>query len=81
MSSSGGSYVNHVYACCSAGTTANYADEWYAFDAGPARFYLLDSAWGDTNGGTSTPYGQDYANHFSPALLGPELPSVARGAK
>jgi hypothetical protein len=65
VSSSNGRYANGVYNCCS-GSTVNYGDEWYAFNAGPARFYVLDSAWGDTNGGTSTPYGQDYANHFSP---------------
>ena len=64
VSSSGGSYANGTYNCCG-GTTANYGNEWYAFNAGTARFYILDSAWGDTNGGTSTPYGQDYANHFS----------------
>jgi hypothetical protein len=65
VSSSSGSYANGTYNCCSGGT-ANYGNEWYAFNAGPARFYILDSAWGDSNGGTSTPYGQDYANHFSP---------------
>src|SRR6266702_3796613 len=65
VSSSNGSYANGTYNCCS-GSTVNYGNEWYAFNAGPARFYVLDSAWGDTNGGTSTPYGQDYANHFSP---------------
>ena len=46
----------------------NYGSEWYAFNAGPARFYILDSAWGDTNGGTATPYANDYADHFSPTL-------------
>jgi hypothetical protein len=66
VSSSNGTYANGTYACCTSGTTVNYGNEWYAFDAGPARFYILDSAWGDSNGGTSTPYGQDYANHFAP---------------
>jgi hypothetical protein len=65
VSSSNGTYANGAYNCCS-GRTVNYGNEWYAFDAGPARFYVLDSAWGDTNGGASTPYGQDYANHWSP---------------
>jgi Calcineurin-like phosphoesterase len=65
VSSSGGTYANGVYSCCDGGNH-NYGNEWYAFNAGPDRFYVLDSAWGDTNGGTSTPYGQDYANHFSP---------------
>jgi hypothetical protein len=66
VSSSNGSYANGVYNCCG-GATANYGNEWYAFNAGTARFYVLDSAWGDSNGGSSTPYGQDYANHFSPS--------------
>jgi len=66
VSSSGGSYANGTYNCCGSTGPANYGNEWYAFNAGPARFYVLDSAWGDSNGGTSTPYGQDYANHFSP---------------
>jgi hypothetical protein len=65
VSSSSGTYANGTYNCCS-GSTVNYGNEWYAFNAGTARFYVLDSAWGDSNGGTSTPYGQDYANHFSP---------------
>jgi hypothetical protein len=70
VSSSGGIYANGTYNCCTGGTV-NYGNEWYAFNAGPARFYVLDSAWGDSNGGTSTPYGQDYANHFSPAAPTP----------
>ena len=65
VASSGGSYTNGTYTCCS-GSTVNYGNEWYAFDAGAARFYVLDSAWGDTNGGSSTPYAQDAANHFAP---------------
>jgi len=65
VSSSFGTYANGVYSCCD-GLNHNYGNEWYAFDAGPARFYVLDSAWGDSNGGNSTPYGQDYANHFAP---------------
>jgi hypothetical protein len=66
VSGSNGVYANGVYNCCGSTGPANYGNEWYAFNAGTARFYVLDSAWGDSNGGTSTPYGQDYANHFSP---------------
>ena len=66
VSLSHGVYANGVYNCCGSTGPGNYGDEWYAFNAGSARFYVLDSAWGDSNGGTSTPYGQDYANHFSP---------------
>ena len=31
-----------------------------------ARFYVLDSAWGDTNLGTADPYANDAAAHFVP---------------
>lgn len=66
-SSSGGSYGNDTYQCCGATGPVTYGDDWYAFDAGPARFYVLDSAWGDTNGGSTSPYAQDYANHWDPS--------------
>ncbi len=66
VSSSGGRYANDLYCCVNGTTAANYASSWYAFDAGPARFYVLTSAWGDTNKGTATPYANDYAAHFAP---------------
>ena len=66
VSTSGGRYQNDVYCCVNGTSSANYASEWYAFDAGPARFYMLDSAWGDTNKGTATPYANDAAAHFAP---------------
>lgn len=66
VAESGGRYVNEVY-CCQNGTQpANYGSEWYAFDAGPARFYVLDSAWGDMNVGSANVYANDYAAHFAP---------------
>jgi Calcineurin-like phosphoesterase/Fibronectin type III domain len=66
VSSSGGRYQNDVYCCVNGSSSANYGSEWYAFDAGPARFYMLDSAWGDTNGGNASPYANDAAAHFAP---------------
>lgn len=66
VAASGGRYQNDVYCCVNGTFSANYASEWYAFDAGPARFYILDSAWGDTNRGTATTYANDYAAHFVP---------------
>src|SRR4051812_26642722 len=66
VSTSGGRYQNDVYCCVNGTTSANYGSEWYAFDAGPARFYILDSAWGDTNKGTADPYANDAAAHFTP---------------
>ena len=49
VASSGGRYANDLYCCVNGTTATNYASSWYAFDAGPARFYVLTSAWGDTN--------------------------------
>ncbi len=66
VATSGGRYQNDVYCCVNGSSSSNYGSEWYAFDAGPARFYVLDSAWGDANGGTATPYANDAAAHFAP---------------
>ena len=66
VSSSGGRYANDLYCCVNGTTATNYASAWYAFDAGPARFYVLTSAWGDTNPGTASVYANDYAAHFAP---------------
>ncbi|MDT4934298.1 MAG: acid phosphatase type 7 [Pseudonocardiales bacterium] len=62
---SGGTYTNTTYCCVNGTFSANYGSEWYAFDAGPARFYVLDSAWGDTNTGTANVYANDAAAHFT----------------
>jgi hypothetical protein len=67
VASSGGRYQNDVYCCVNGSSSANYSSAWYAFDAGPARFYVLTSAWGDTNGGTASPYANDAAAHFTAA--------------
>ena len=66
VASSGGRYQNDVYCCVNGTTSTNYASSWYAFDAGPARFYVLTSAWGDTNVGTASVYANDAAAHFAP---------------
>ncbi|GAA1815123.1 metallophosphoesterase [Agromyces neolithicus] len=66
VAESGGRYQNDVYCCVNGTFSSNYGSEWYAFDAGPARFYILDSAWGDTNKGTANSYANDYAAHFTP---------------
>ena len=66
VSSSGGRYANDLYCCVNGTTATNYASAWYAFNAGPARFYVLTSAWGDTNPGTASVYANDYAAHFAP---------------
>ena len=55
-----------MYCCVNGSSSSNYGSEWYAFSAGNVRFYILDSAWGDTNGGTATPYANDALAHFAP---------------
>lgn len=39
---------------------------WYAFDAGPARFYVLTAAWADGNIGTGSVYQDDRDAHWLP---------------
>jgi Ca2+-binding RTX toxin-like protein len=67
-SSSGGTYEMEDYpAMADAGTIAGrYPSFWYAFDAGPARFYVLTAAWADGNGGTNGVYAADAAAHWTP---------------
>jgi hypothetical protein len=66
VSSSIGRYQSDTYCCVNGSSSANYGSEWYAFDAGPARFYVLDSAWGDSNVGSASTYANDAAAHFAP---------------
>jgi chitodextrinase len=44
----------------------SYPSMWYAFDAGPARFYSLTAAWSDSNLGTGTVYENDRDAHWKP---------------
>jgi hypothetical protein len=66
VATSGGRYQNDTYCCVNGTTSQNYGSEWYAFDAGLARFYVLDAAWGDTNRGTADVYANDAAAHWAP---------------
>ena len=66
VASSNGRYQNDTYCCVNGSTSSNYGSEWYAFTAGNVRFYILDSAWGDTNSGTASPYANDALAHFAP---------------
>ena len=84
MALSGGRYLRETY-CCVNGTHAeDYPSTWYAFDAGVARFYVLETAWDDGNLGTANSYANDYAAHWTPsspaipvAGAGPAHPSLA----
>ncbi|MCW2622507.1 MAG: metallophosphoesterase, partial [Frankiales bacterium] len=66
VSLSGGRYAMVSYPGQSGASTASYPTAYYAFDVGRARIYVLDADWTDSNVGTSTLYGQDHLNHWSP---------------
>jgi hypothetical protein len=66
VATSGGRYSMVSYPGQSGASTDSYPTDYYAFDVGQARFYVLDADWTDSNVGTSTLYGQDYLNHWSP---------------
>jgi hypothetical protein len=67
VAASGGSMVAQSY-CCAAGTsgTHTYASSWYAFTWGNARFYVLEAAWADGNGG----YQGDFTSHWNGPVTG-----------
>ncbi len=67
VAASSGRYRVDNYCCVNGTKAANYASVWYAFDAGQARFYVLDAAWGDTNAGSASVYANDAAAHWSPS--------------
>ena len=66
VSTSGGRYTKDIYCCLNGTNSASYPSAWYAFDAGPARFYILNAAWPDTNIGTADSYKNDYDYHWAP---------------
>ena len=65
VATSGGRYQKDTYCCPNGSTSASYPSPWYAFNAGNARFYVLDAAWADLNGGTGTPYSAEYLAHWT----------------
>jgi hypothetical protein len=65
VATSGGRYQKDTYCCPNGSASASYPSAWYAFEAGNARFYMLDAAWADGNKGTATPYANDYATHWT----------------
>ena len=64
---SGGAFSMAPYPSVNGSTAMSYPNAWYAFDAGPARYYVLDAAWDDNNLGTGTAYSNDYAAHWTPS--------------
>jgi calcineurin-like phosphoesterase family protein len=66
---SGGRNVQESYCCISTlSGRQNYASSWYAFDWGGARFYILEAAWADGQGG----YRGDFLAHWNGAVAGCE---------
>jgi len=63
-SSSGGRYVMQTYCCTNGTQSKSYPSAWYAFDAGLARFYVLQAAWPNSNLGTADMYRNDHDVHW-----------------
>jgi calcineurin-like phosphoesterase family protein/purple acid phosphatase-like protein len=66
VATSGGRYRMETYCCTNGTRPRRYPSAWYAFDAGPARVYILDAAWGNSNVGSADLYRNDYDNHWTP---------------
>jgi chitodextrinase len=66
VSLSQGRYLKETYCCLDGTTSKSYPSAWYAFDAGPARFYILNAAWDEVNIGTASEYQVDYDYHWAP---------------
>jgi hypothetical protein len=70
VATSNGSYKVETYPSTKYGTTAvDLPSAWYAFDAGVARFYMLEAAWPDNNAGSAPApggYANDYETHWKP---------------
>jgi hypothetical protein len=65
--SSGGRNLQESYCCISTlSGSQKYASSWYAFDWGGARFYMLEAAWADGQGG----YEGDFLAHWKGAVAG-----------
>ncbi|HEY9528431.1 MAG TPA: DNRLRE domain-containing protein, partial [Anaerolineales bacterium] len=66
VATSQGRYTKETYCCLEGTTSAEYPSMWYAFDAGPARFYVLETSWDEANVGTASEYQMDYEYHWAP---------------
>jgi hypothetical protein len=65
--SSGGHYQVDDVPSVNGAAPGRYPGFWYAFDAGPARFYALTGAWDDGNLGLGSDYQADRLAHWTPA--------------
>lgn len=68
VTASGGKYAMETYSGIDGTTATSYPSVWYAFNAGGARFYILNADWNDTNVGTATggAYQVDRDYHWAP---------------
>jgi len=68
VAASNGQYAMQTYSGIDATTATSYPSVWYAFNAGGARFYVLNSDWNDNNVGTATggAYQVDRDYHWAP---------------
>jgi hypothetical protein len=68
VAASGGKYAMETYSGIDGTTAASYPSVWYAFNAGGARFYILEADWNDNNVGTAPggAYQVDRDYHWAP---------------
>jgi len=66
VAESSGRYEMETYCCLNGTNSASYPSAWYAFSAGNARFYVLDTSWSNQNIGTADSYKNDYDYHWTP---------------
>jgi Calcineurin-like phosphoesterase/Purple acid Phosphatase, N-terminal domain len=67
VAGSAGRYAMETYCCVNRTNSASYPSAWYAFDAGNARFYILEAAWASSNIGSADVYENDYDTHWTPS--------------
>jgi hypothetical protein len=65
VNASNGRYRMEQYCCPNNSDPATYPSAWYAFNAGGARFYVLEAAWGNSNVGSGSIYANDYQAHWT----------------
>jgi hypothetical protein len=65
VATSHGRYAMEQYCCPNGSDPVTYPSAWYAFNAGAARFYVLEAAWGNSNVGSGSIYENDYEAHWT----------------
>jgi hypothetical protein len=63
--SSDGRYRMETYCCVNGTSSKEYPSAWYAFNAGGARFYILDATWSNGNLGHGSLYQNDHDSHWT----------------